>query len=145
MPLTACSSGGRRYLLVLDIHGNKHVDASAQLAFDNMLGQNARERQRRVSGSPKTLAVQPNAAAKKLLRAHAQDLYGFDVGGRGVVERGAEEQMALLEMRADEIGSLRRTLEEVRFAQTEASGNVAQLHAKADALERALAEARATA
>ena len=146
-PLTArpLSPHRRRYLLALDVRGNKHVDASAQLAFDNMLSQNARERQRRVSGAPKTLPVQPNAAAKKLLRAHAQDLYGFDVGGRGVVERGAEEQMALLEMRADEMGSLRRNLEELRFAQTEASGNVAQLQAKADALERALAEARSTA
>jgi capsule polysaccharide export protein KpsE/RkpR len=57
-------------------------------------------------------------------------------------DRLAVEQAALREARAEQLGGLSSQLEQVRFATSEKAGEVAALASKAEALEKALADAK---
>ena len=189
------------YLRTLHVSGNRRIGKADQEALESLLAQNRREHARlaNAAGADPAAArpVQPNAAAKKLLRGHALNAYASDLtalpSDRFTAEKQAlskaraaprrpappraapprrvprralsqnhaattqthadmhpERTSTLLrrprpQARAEQLGGLSSQLEEVRFAQAGAAGEVVVLQAKAEILERNLAEARARA
>ena len=70
-------------LRTLHVSGNKFISKVDQDALESLLEQNRREHARLVNAgtdAPAARPVQPNAAAKKLLRVHALDAYANDLG-----------------------------------------------------------------
>ena len=91
------------YLRTLHVSGNRRIGKADQEALESLLAQNRREHARlaNAAGADPAAArpVQPNAAAKKLLRGHALNAYASDLTALPS-DRFTAEKQALSKARA---------------------------------------------